>query len=66
MEYNYRHMLGLAGPAIEVEAKQEGVGAERVESANAGNLAKRLPLCVGCSMMLTRNLWANVGLVNGA
>ena len=65
-EYNHQHMLGLNSPAIQVEAKHEGVGAERVDSANAGNLTKRLPLCVGCRVMLTRNLWGNVGLVNGA
>jgi hypothetical protein len=57
-------MLGLDSPAIQVEAKHEGVGAEKVESSNAGNLAKRLPLCVGCRVMLTRNLWADVGLVS--
>lgn len=65
-EYNHQHMLGLNSPAIQVEAKHEGVGAERVDSANAGNLTKRLPLCVGCRVMLTRNLWGDVGLVNGA
>ncbi|EAQ92764.1 hypothetical protein CHGG_00999 [Chaetomium globosum CBS 148.51] len=49
-----------------VEQSDEGVGAEKVESSDAGNLAKRLPLCVGCRVMLTRNLWADVGLVHGA
>ncbi|EAQ90195.1 hypothetical protein CHGG_06814 [Chaetomium globosum CBS 148.51] len=66
VEYNHQHMLGLDSPAIQVEAKHEGVGAEKVESSDAGNLSKRLPLCVGCRVMLTRNLWADVGLVNGA
>jgi hypothetical protein len=45
---SYWHMLGLDSPAIQVEAKHEGIVTERVESSNAGNLAKRLPLCVSC------------------
>jgi hypothetical protein len=66
VKYNHDHMLSLTSPAIQVEAIHEGVGAEKVESSNAGNLAKQLPQCVGCRVMLTRNLWTNVGLVNGA
>jgi hypothetical protein len=66
VEYNHQHMLSLDSPAIQVDAKHEGSGAERAESANAGNLVRRLPLCIGSRVMLTRNLWANVGLVNGA
>jgi ATP-dependent DNA helicase PIF1 len=58
-------MLGLNSPAVQIEVKHEGAGAERVDSTNADNLAKRLPLCVGCRVMLTRNLWGNVGVVNG-
>ncbi|KAK4097201.1 hypothetical protein N658DRAFT_489370 [Parathielavia hyrcaniae] len=66
VEYNPQHMLSLDSPAIRVKAKYEGVGAERVKSSNAGNLAKRLHLYVGYRVMLTRNLWADVALVNGA
>ena len=32
VDYNHQHMLGLASPVIQVEAKHEGVGADRVES----------------------------------
>jgi hypothetical protein len=42
-------MLGLASPAIQFDAKHEG----RIESANAGNLAKRLPLYVGTHFGVT-------------
>ncbi|EAQ91904.1 hypothetical protein CHGG_00139 [Chaetomium globosum CBS 148.51] len=39
-----RGQEGCIYPAIHVEVKHEGVGVEKVESSNAGNLAKRLPL----------------------
>jgi hypothetical protein len=66
VKYNHDHMLGPSSAAVLVEAIHEDVGAEKVESSNAGNLVKLLPLCVGCRVMLTRNLWTNVGLVNSA
>jgi hypothetical protein len=31
VKYNHDHMLGLASPAVQVEAIHEGVGAEKVE-----------------------------------
>jgi hypothetical protein len=40
-------------------SKHETVGVGRVESANAGNLTKRLSLCIGCMVLLTRNLCAD-------
>jgi ATP-dependent exoDNAse (exonuclease V) alpha subunit len=64
--YNHEHLMSLHRAVVQINAKHEGAGADRVESSNAGNLVKRLPLCLGCRVMLTRNLWANLGLVNGA
>jgi hypothetical protein len=65
-KYNHEHMLGVASPAILAEASHEGNGADKVSSSLAGSLVKTLPLSVGCRVMLTRNLWGNAGLVNGA
>lgn len=64
--YNYEHMLGLGSPALQVEAFHEGIGAQSAESQIAGNLSKSFPVCIGCRVMLTRNLWGPKGLVNGA
>jgi ATP-dependent DNA helicase PIF1 len=65
-EYNYQHLIDLNSPVLNVAASHEGVGAAAAESKDAGNLSKSFPVCVGCRVMLTRNLWNSVGLVNGA
>ena len=64
--YNYDHMLRLESPILSADATHEGRGAAATNSDAAGRLSEKLSLCVGCRVMLTRNLWSNVGLVNGA
>ncbi|KAM4055604.1 PIF1-like helicase [Hirsutella rhossiliensis] len=65
-EYNYEHMVHLNAPAIQVEAKNQGKGAGRAPSDNAGNLSNKFPIAKGARVMLTTNLWQPAGLVNGA
>jgi hypothetical protein len=38
IRHNHAHMVGLNSPAIYVPAVNEGIGAEKAESSDAGNL----------------------------
>lgn len=64
-EYNLTHLEGLDKPCYQVVANT-GPKADGVEAADAGNLYKKIPLVVGARVMLTENIWIDVGLVNGA
>ena len=65
-EHNHDYMVKLNSPAFYVHAKSEGSGADKASSQEAGNLSQKFPVCVGCRVMLTRNIWPEVGLANGA
>lgn len=65
-DYNQEHMLGLRSPVIDVKAIHTGPGADKAESHVAGNLSGSFPICIGCRVMMTRNVWAGAALVNGA
>ncbi|KAM4061451.1 PIF1-like helicase [Hirsutella rhossiliensis] len=49
-----------------VIATNVGPGAAAAPDDKAGNLAKQVPVCIGARLMLTCNLWQQVGLCNGA
>lgn len=53
-------MLDIDSAAIDVHSKNTGVGADAAESRLAGNLSKVITLC----LMMARNGWGVVGLVN--
>lgn len=46
----------------------DGTGHEhyKVSTRDASNLEYKLPLCIGCRVMLTENLWTDQKLTNGA
>ncbi|KJK73474.1 hypothetical protein H634G_11287 [Metarhizium anisopliae BRIP 53293] len=65
-EYNHYHLDRLSRSVIQVMAANVGPGAAAAPDDKAGNLAKQVPVCIGARLMLTCNLWQQVGLCNGA
>jgi ATP-dependent DNA helicase PIF1 len=47
-------------------ASHEGLGANKASTQDAGNLQALLAISIGCRAMLTENVWAQRGLVNGS
>jgi len=65
--YNYQKLRSLQTPAIVIQAKNSGSGkAKDAPTDIASNLQATIPLCLNCRVMLTKNIWIELGLVNGA
>ncbi|CAB4005609.1 ATP-dependent DNA helicase PIF1-like [Paramuricea clavata] len=65
-EYNYEKLLQLGQPVAKIQAKHSGHGASAATSDEAGGLDAVLFLSTKAEVMLTCNLWAEVGLCNGS
>jgi hypothetical protein len=65
-EYNYEKLLEIGQPVAKIQAKHSGRGASAATSDDAGGLESVLFLSRKAEVMLTCNLWPEVGLCNGS
>ncbi|XP_065061670.1 LOW QUALITY PROTEIN: uncharacterized protein LOC135688681 [Rhopilema esculentum] len=65
-ENNYDSLIRLSVPIARINAKHNNVSASKQPADDMGGLQPTLLLSKGAMVMLTRNLWTEVGLCNGA
>ena len=65
-EYKIRKLEALSTPIAKLTATHNTSAASKRDSQEANGLMAQLYLAVGAEVMLTSNLWTEVGLHNGA
>ena len=65
-QYNYEQLKNLKKPIATINAKHNNATAAKLSTDDLGSLMPQLLLCEGAKVMLTRNLWTDAGLCNGA
>ena len=66
LEFNERRLLNLNSPIYMSSAVNRPASVKSLDSAEAGGLLDTIFIAKGCRILLTRNLWTEAGLVNGA
>ena len=66
VEHNVARLRASAHPVATIKAVHSGPSAAKASSEDAGGLEAIICLACGARVMLTANLWVDMGLVNGA
>lgn len=66
VEHNVSKLYAVGQPIATIKAVHTGPNAAKASSDDASGLEPIICLAVGARVMLSSNLWVNMGLVNGA
>jgi ATP-dependent DNA helicase PIF1 len=66
LDYNHKQLRDIGLPVKKIRADHTGVDAAKASSDVAERLHAEVDIAIGTRVLLTRNLWVEKGLVNGA